>query len=307
MKQFWKLLLAFVLMLSLSACSKGEGKVEVKDGVDFELLDAVRVTNDSTNTVYYYFLASLTNNSKSNYSISELSYNVTDGENHDVHAIDRQQTTITQSLAPDRSTFVYGYVGYPNNNQKDMGIYFPKNKQFLSFKSIDLRNISDKNVNYSTSDQFTLYEDKTFEFDVDSSKMKYSFENGNSVVRGLKITYINKTNKPLVVPYISPVATLKGIDLNQYKDRGNFAEMDLEQIKGVDFKTNDMQPKIETINGAITGYECFYLTENQELTCTINFTFEHAIPNFASYNPKAITIDLNSAPLGYSQEINVKY
>ncbi len=160
-----------------------------------ELLDAVRVTNDSTNTVYYYFLASLTNNSKSNYSISELSYNVTDGENHDVHAIDRQQTTITQSLAPDRSTFVYGYVGYPNNNQKDMGIYFPKNKQFLSFKSIDLRNISDKNVNYSTSDQFTLYEDKTFEFDVDSSKMKYSFDFASRDTKSYRFESIQRSRK----------------------------------------------------------------------------------------------------------------
>ena len=37
--------MAFVLTLSLSACSKGEGKVEVKDGVDFELLDAVRAVS----------------------------------------------------------------------------------------------------------------------------------------------------------------------------------------------------------------------------------------------------------------------
>lgn len=307
MKKLSRWLLAMVCILSLVACSKGPSAVEVKDGVSFELLDAVRVTNDSTNTVYYYFLASLDNQSKSNYNLDELSYSITDGENHNVHAIDRSQTTIVKNLGAGRSTFVYGYVGYPNNNQKDMGIYFPKNKNFLSFDSIKLRKISDKNVNYSTKDKFTLYSDSTFEFDVDASDMTYTFENGNSVVKGLKITYINKTDSPLVVPYVTPIATLNGINLNSYLDRGNFSEMDLNQIKSVDFKTNDMQPKTEDIQGTASGYECFYLTEKQELTCTINFTFEHAIPNFSSYNPKAITIDLNSAALGYSQEINVKY
>ncbi|WP_289182732.1 hypothetical protein [uncultured Dubosiella sp.] len=307
MKKFLKILCVFCIGFALTGCSSKEAKTEIKDGVEFELLDALQVTNDTTNTVYYYFLGSLSNNSKAAYHMSELSYKVTDQENQDVHAIARDQATNMETVPAEQSTFVYGYVGYPNNNQKNMGIYFPKNKAFLSFDSVKVRKISDKNVTYSTENKFTLYDDKSFQFDVDASKMTYDFTDGNSVVQGLTITYTNKTDKRLVVPYITPVATLKGIDLNDYKDRGDFKSMDLKQIKGVDFKTNDMAPKTEDIAGNATGYQCFYLTPKQSVTCKINFTFEHAIPDFSNYNPKAIQIDLNSAALGYSQTISVKY
>lgn len=307
MKKLLAILCVFCMSFALVGCSSKESKTEIKKDVEFELLDAVQITNDTTNTVYYYFLASLTNTSNATYHMSELSYKVTDQENQDVHAIARDQATNMESVTKGQSTFVYGYVGYPNNNQKDMGIYFPKNKAFLSFDSIKVRKISDKNVTYSAEDKFTLYNDKSFQFDVDASDVTYGFENGNSVVKGLKITYVNKTKQRLVVPYITPVATLKGINLNDYKDRGDFAKMKLDEIRKVDFKTNDMAPKTEDISGQATGYQCFYLTPEQSITCSIDFVFEHAVPDFANYNPKSIQIDLNSAALGYSQTINVKY
>lgn len=307
MKKILSMICCFCLAFALAGCSGGSAKVQIKENIDFELLDVLQVRNNTTNTVYYYFLATLANNSGSSYSMSELSYNVTDESNQDVHAIDRDQATNMQSVPAGDSTFVYGYVGYPNNNQKNMGIYFPKNKEFLSFDKVKIRKIDDKSVHYSNEEKFTLYEDSAFKFDVDTSDVTYGFENGSSVVKNLLITYTNKTKSRLVVPYITPVATLKGIDLNDYKDRGDFSEMSLEDIRKTDFKTNDMAPATEDIPGKATGYQCFYLTPEQAVTCRISFTFEHAVPDFSNYNPKAIQIDLNSAALGYSQTINIKY
>ena len=68
-----------------------------------------------------------------------------------------------------------------------------------------------------------------------------------------------------------------------------------------------MAPKTETYEGTASGYECLYLDPEMSLPCTVDFTFEGVIPDFANYNPKSLTIDLNSASLGYSQELYIPY
>mgnify|MGYP001029255580 CR=1 FL=1 len=307
MKKVKAVILAAVTALSLGACSSRDPAVMLKDDVSFKLMDALKVTNQTTNTVYYYYLASVDNQSQEAYPMDSLSFKVTDEANDEIHAIDRKQTIIAKSVQPSHSTLVYGYTGYPNNDQKHMGLLFSRNGGFIPFDAVRLRQISDKNVTYSDEEKFTLYEDRDFAFRVDASNAEYSYEKGNSYVKGLVITYENKTDDRLVVPYITPLCHLTGIRFSDYKDKGNLADMSLDEIRKVDFKTDGMAPKTEPYEGTASGYECLYLDPEMSLPCTVDFTFEGVIPDFANYNPKSLTIDLNSASLGYSQELYIPY
>lgn len=307
MKKLITLCLAVITACALTGCTGRDPSVILKDDVSFRLMDALKVTNQTTNTVYYYYLASVDNQSKEPYAMDSLSYKVTDEANDDIHAIDRKETTISRSVQPGHSTFVYGYTGYPNNNQNNMGLLFPKTDGFIPFSAVRLRTISDKNVKYSSEKSFTLYEDRDFAFRVDASKAEYSYENGNSYVKGLIITYENKTSDRLVVPYITPLCSLTGIQLKNYSDKGDLASMSEDEIRKVDFSTNGMAPKTERYEGTASGYECLYLDPEMNLPCNITFEFEGVIPDFANYNPKSLEIDLNSQSLGYSQEIYIKY
>ena len=309
LKKIVNILLSLLLCCSLVGCGIGKTSpiLEIKKGISFELLDALRVDNATNNTVYYYFLGNVENNSKSDFSMSNLEYEITDKENKKIHSIDSDEVKIVQELKAGQSTFIYGYVGYPNNNQENMGISFPKFDQFLPFSSVDVRKISDKNVKHSDSKKFTLYEDDQFKCKVDASDLKYSFENGNSVVRGLKVTYKNKTDQQRVVPYLTPKGTLSGLDLNLYANLGDFSKMPLEKVKKIRFKKAGNQLRTIKKESMTTGYECFYLDKKQSITCEIGFIFEKCIPDFKKHDPKAITIDLNSASFGYSDTIQVDY
>ena len=308
MKKVFKICLCFLMTCMLFGCKeKVNPNIELKKDVTFQLLDALQITNKTNNTVYYYFLASIENKSNQDFLTNSISYEITDESNTKLHSIDSSQKLITQTLEPEQSTFICGYVGYPNNNQENMGILFSKNKKFVPFSSVDVRKISDKNIQYSKEKKFTLYKDSSFTFDVDASNMEYAFENGNSMIKGLKITYENKTDNHLVVPYITPHATMVGINLEDFTNKGDFSKMDTAAIKKVDFKTNDMDPRTSKIDGTSTGYECFYLPAKQKVVCDVVFIFEHSVPDFKNKNPEAILIDLNSASLGYSQSITVSY
>ena len=308
MKKVLTICLCFLVSIGLFGCKeKASPSLQLKKDVTFELLDALQITNETNNTVYYYFLASIENKSNQDFLTNSLSYEISDESNTKLHSIDSSQKLITQTLEPEQSTFIYGYVGYPNNNQENMGISFPKKKKFIPFSSVDVRKISDNNVHYSDAKKFTLYKDSSFTFDVDASNIEYAFENGNSVIKGLKITYENKTDNHLVVPYITPQASMMGINLNDFKNKGDFSKMDTKAIQKVDFKTNDMDPRTSKIEGISTGYECFYLPAKQKVVCDVVFIFEHSAPDFNKKNPEAIRINLNSASLGYTQSITVAY
>ena len=308
-KKVISVVLSLFMCFSMTGCKIGKESplLQIKKGVSFELLDALRVDNATNNTVYYYFLGNVKNKTKSAFPMNELEYEITDKENEKIHAIDSNEVKIVQELQPDQSTFIYGYVGYPNNNQENMGISFPKFDKFLPFSSVDVREIDDDNVKHSDSKKFTLCEDDLFKCQVDASNLKYSFENGNSVVRGLKVTYQNKTDQQLVVPYLIPKGTLSGLDLNLYSNLGDFSNMSLEEVKKVKFKKVGKQLRTVHRESMTTGYECFYLDKKQSITCEIGFIFEKCIPDFKKHDPKAITIDLSSASLGYSNTIQVDY
>ncbi len=76
MKKVITVLTAMILALSLGACSSRDPAVMLKDDVSFRLMDALKVTNQTTNTVYYYYLASVDNQSQEAYSMDSLSFKV---------------------------------------------------------------------------------------------------------------------------------------------------------------------------------------------------------------------------------------
>lgn len=310
MKKILSALLALFLVFGLTGCSSSsssaESHIEIQEGVRFELLDVLRVSNHSSNTIYYYFLASVSNNSDEVYHMSNLEYVITDdGSQESINPIERFQTTITNNVNSGVSTFVYGYIGYPNAKEKNAGLRFPKNDAFIPFSSVKIRDINDDNVQNSSEKKFTVYEDDYFSFEVDAENVEYSYADGNSYVKSLKITYTNKTDSRLVVPYLTPVCTMDGLKLENYAKGESWKSMSLEELRKQDFKVNNLPPKTESFTGEATGYQVFYLSAEQSLTTPVDFTFPGEIPDFSSDPNTGLTINITSPALGYSQVIRV--
>lgn len=73
------------------------------------------------------------NKSDKVYHMSNLNYRMAshDGnQNNSINAIDRMQTVITNDVNPEQSTFVYGFIGFANSDQKNPGLYFPDQDVF---------------------------------------------------------------------------------------------------------------------------------------------------------------------------------
>lgn len=68
-----------------------------------------------------------------------------------------------------------------------------------------------------------FFEDDALKISVDGSKAKYVYENNETVLKNVKIRYENKTESRITVPYITPSATLEGIDLS---GKGEFSSME---------------------------------------------------------------------------------
>lgn len=312
MKRILSVLLCLGLFFGLSGCtdssSSAESHIEIQEGVEFELLDVLRVSNHKSNTIYYYFLASVTNNSDDVYHMSNLEYVITgDGASESINPIERFQTTITNNVNTGLSTFVYGYIGYPNAKEKNVGLRFPKNNTFIPFSSVNIRDINDDKVQNSSEKKFTVYEDDCFSFEVDAENVEYSYADGNSSVKGLKITYTNKTDSRLVVPYLTPVCTMDGLKLENYSNGEAWKSMSLEELKKQDFKVNGLPPKTESFTGEATGFQVFYLSADQSLTTPVDFSFPGEIPDFSSDPNTGLTINITSPALGYSQVIRVPH
>lgn len=304
----------FSVSVTMSGCSSyGSSQTEVADDVEFELLDVLKITNDTTNTTYYYFLARLTNNGDADYSMSDLSYSLAYKEKDSIsslHAMDKFQSTITATLATGHSSSVYGYYGFPSSSQKDVGLQFA-NGNYVSFASIKERTINDENITNSMDSSFVIYEDEYFEFEVDTSNILYSYKNGVSVVSGLVLTYKNKTDQTLVVPYLTPICTIDGLSIYDYGNAAELKNMSLDELKKQDFTTSGMAPKTSSYTGEALNYQLYYLEANQEVPCNIAFTFNGIIPDFSDVSESTantgVTININSTALGYSQLINVPY
>ena len=78
MKKIISLICVCVLSLSLFGCSKPENHVDLASNVSCKLLDVLTVTNDTDNSTYYYYLASIKNKGKKTFNTQELYYTVTD-------------------------------------------------------------------------------------------------------------------------------------------------------------------------------------------------------------------------------------
>lgn len=305
------LVLASFLMVFAFGCSgSGNTSAQVQEGVKFTLVDVLKTENKKQNTVFYYFLASIDNESEADYHMSNLHYVMTDVSNQTstgIHPIDQFQTTITDTLRPDMSTFVYGYIGIPASKYDEMGLYLPGQDQFIPFDSVRIRTIDDENIVNSEEKAFTIYDDGYFEFDVDGTNLAYHYENGKSRVDGLSITYRNKTDSRLVVPFLTPICTIDGLNIEGLPDKDKLLAMSQEEIEKQDFHSNGLEARTETFTGETLGYQLFYLPPQQEVTCQISFDFGAQIPDFSAAQHNSITININSPALGYSQTMKVSY
>ena len=93
MKKIITMLCICVLSLSLFGCSKPENNVELKKNVTCQLLDVLTITNESDNSTYYYYLASIENKGKKPYNTKNLSYRVMDDNKKEISVIDTYQST----------------------------------------------------------------------------------------------------------------------------------------------------------------------------------------------------------------------
>lgn len=301
MKKIISMICVCVLSLSLFGCSKPENNVLLKKNVSCKLLDVLTITNDSDNSTYYYYLASIENKGKKPYDTKNLYYTVTDDNEKEISVIDKYQSTPSYVINKGQNTYIYGYIGFPNNNQKNLGLSFNNKKQFLPFKAFKIREASDKNVKNSKSLKYTFFEDDTLKIGVDASKANYVYENNETVLKNIKICYENKTDKRIIVPYLTPSATLDGIDL---ENQGEFSSM--EEIQNHDFTTNGMAPKTQRFKATnITGYILYFLDKKQTINAEIEFHFENAAPDYTDKSTKPFTVHMNSKAFGKSNSFKI--
>ena len=112
MKKILSMLWVCVLTLSLSGWTKPENNVELKKNVSCQLLDVLTITNDTDNSTYYYYLASVENKGKKPYDTKNLIYTVTDDNEKDISVIDKYQSTPSYIINKGQNTYIYGYIGF---------------------------------------------------------------------------------------------------------------------------------------------------------------------------------------------------
>ena len=126
------------------------------------------------------------------------------------------------------------------------------------------------------------------------------YENNETVLKNVKITYKNKTDSRIIVPYLTPSATLEGIDL---EDKGEFKSM--EEIQKHDFTTNGMAPKTQSFKASVTGYVLYFLDKKQTVNTEIEFHFGNAAPDFTDKNTKPFIVHMNSKAFGKSNTFKI--
>lgn len=315
MKKILNLLLTLAMSLGMTLTMAGckEEKitsVELRENVTLSMVDVLEVDNKEANTVFFYFLAGVDNNSDTVYHLSNLVYTLrakTKDGYRQINPIDQFKTTITNDINPGMSTYIYGYIGVPRTQDRSIGLYVEAQKEFIPFSSTEIRKIDDSKIVNSDQAQFTIYEDQYYSFDVDASDLIYRYEKGVSTIEGLKISYTNKTDHRLVVPYLSPICTIDGFNLSEFSNADELRNMSQEEIEAVDFSKNGMQAKTESIRAESLGYELFYLGPEQSVTASILFQAEDSIPDFSAKMKNGITININSPALGYRQILKVPY
>ena len=310
MKKLVGFFVFLAMAFSLVGCSPKKTSIPVAEDVDFKLVDVLAVENENVNTAYYYFLASVENNSDKVYHMSNLSYKLmakSGSEYKSINPIDQFKTIISNDVISGMSTYIYGYIGVPKTSDRNIGLYVEGQDEFIPFDSVKIRNIKDENVKNSSESKFIVYSDEFYEFEVDASNLSYHYANGKSSVEGLKINYKNKSDKFLVVPFLSPVCTIDGLKISSLTDADKLKTMSQEEISKQNFSQNDMEAKTESFKAETYGYQLFYLDAQQELSVNVLFEAEDVIPDFSAKQKNGITISINSPALGYRQNIKVPY
>lgn len=305
MKRLTALLSAAFCTLVLIGCTPKEPSVEITDDVNFELLDVMTITNDESNSIYYYYMAQISNDSKETYTTDEVIYSITDKGNDEINPIDEHESMPISTVLPEQTAYVYGYIGFPNSNQEDMGFYFNGIDQFVSFESVNIRKADNHDIQDSDQLKFTIYEDNALKIDVDATQCDATFENGTTTLSNFIITYTNKTEQQIAVPYFEPQATLKGLDLDDFTSLGDFSKMNEEEIKDIDFTQNSLEPKTSEIKGEAYGYVVEYLDPEQSIDCNVGFTFENAAINYKSGTENCFDLDLVSRAFGVTHSMEV--
>lgn len=298
------------LALILSACSSAptnKPSISIQKKVQFTLQDIWKISNPTDNTIYYYYLAKIDNQSKSEFSTKSIQYEFKDIKKHRLNEIDKAIITPSTIIPAKGSTYMYGYVGFPNNDQGEVGLQFKKPKKFLSFNNKNLREIEATALKSKNKDHFTALKSKELTIKVDARHTKTTFENGNTVLSNFEITYTNHTKRAIVIPYIEPQATLNGIQLNQYQSKADFTSMDIDQLKKIDFTENGLAPKTKDIKGIASGYIIYYLQPKQSLKLSIGFTFEKTAIDFTDEDHDVFDISLASMPFGTTSIITLSY
>lgn len=307
MKKILSLLLCSLIFVQLFGCSKPSSTVYIKEDVTFELLDVMRIKNNQSNSIYYYYIAMINNQSDTEYDTSLLSFSLTDDKEETVNSINSEMSSPSTKLSSKQSTYVYGYIGFPNNDQKNLGFYFPKTEDFLSFNSVSVREATNDQIQENGTTKFTLFEDSALSIDVDASDTKTDFANGTTTLSNIKVTYTNKTKNRIVVPYLKPKGILNGLDLTKYTDKADFSSITLDEYKKIDFSNNNLPPKTENIESEATGYIVYYLEPEQSVECNIGFSFENAGIDYTDKDTEVFTIRLISDSFGSTTTFNISY
>lgn len=159
MKKLISFFVSLAMAFSLVGCSPKKTSIPVAEDVDFKLVDVLAVENENVNTAYYYFLASVENNSDKVYHMSNLSYKLmakSGSEYKSINPIDQFKTIISNDVISGMSTYIYGYIGVPKTSDRNIGLYVEGQDEFIPFDSVKIRNIKDENVKNSSESKFIV-------------------------------------------------------------------------------------------------------------------------------------------------------
>ncbi len=304
MKKSLKILLATLLTLSIFGCSSKNPSYDIQEGVVLTLADVLTVSNEEQNTIYYYYLLTIDNQSEDDYNVSNLIYEITDDKEANINAIDQNSTVPLSNIKKGQTGYIAGYVGFPNNNQKNVGLYFPKEDQFFSFKNIkdreaDNSSVSSKQVGMAQ----TLYENDDIKIGYDYSQMNIEFYESKTVLSNFQITYENKTNQRIVVPYITPYGVLNGLLTTDYPTFTDYSTANNDTIQS--FNYDGLELSLKDVKGQSGGYALWYLDENQSMSCNISIEFPNTFICYAGGEDEPFSIELICSALGVDRTIKL--
>ncbi|MDD7281883.1 hypothetical protein [Floccifex sp.] len=306
MKKFLKILACFSLTLTLGACSKNP-TYQLSDKVNLTLSDVLKVENEKQNTIYYYYLIDIENNSDADYDLSDFSYTIKEkGEKEAVQAIDQNKFMPSTIVPASEKAYIAGYIGFPNNDQKNIGIEFNSSKDFLAFKNAKIRTASSNDIaTKQVGMAQKLFENDELTISYDYSQAEINYFEGNTVVSNFYITYENKTDQRIVIPYVTPLGTLNGCLSSDYASKGDFKTMTMDDIKKLDLKTDGLLAPTKNIAGESGGYALLYLDPEQSLSCNTMITFPNSFIYYQEDDKEPITIQLTCPAIGIDRTIKL--